>query len=547
MRMSVAYNLSPFPFAACSTFPASSSSELSGTKVSGIQLNPSFPPSARRRRSRGAAIRAARKDHYSALNVGRNATLQEIKSSYRKLARKYHPDMNKGPGAEDKFKEISAAYEVLSDEQKRSMYDQFGEAGLQGEYDGSGGGSQGVDPFEVFGAFFGGPEEFFGDRGEQGGLNFNLGSAGRHALDIRYDLFLSFEESIFGGRKDIEVSSSEVCDQCGGTGAKSSSCIKQCAACEGRGGIMKTQRTPFGMMSQVTTCSKCSGDGKIVIDNCRRCGGSGKIMSKRNITIVIPPGVNDGSRMRIQKEGNFDKKSGLTGDLVIDLHVDEKQGIKRDGINLFSKINVDYTDAILGTVLKVDTVAGLRELKIPSGIQPGETVKLPGMGVPDINRPTLRGDHQFIVNVLIPKDLSDAERELVKKLASLRASTKCHPSSVGSSEGKFENQKTRGSGTDSSSGGSNASSFWNSIKDFFGQRQSGERFASVSLDIAAALPSNKPDPSFMISASLALLVIFIFTSLGKSDRSLLSQKRNRTRYDSSSRIRGKQHQKDFSR
>lgn len=193
-----------------------------------------------------------------------------------------------------------------------------------------------------------------------------------------------------------------------------------------------------------------------------------------------------------------------------DLHVGEKQGIKRDGLNLFSKIDVDFTDAILGTILKVDTVAGPRELQIPSGIQPGETIKLPGMGVPDINRPTLRGDHQFIVNVLIPKDLSDAERELLKKLASLRASTKCHPTSVGSSgsEGKFENQKTSGSSTNSSSGGSNTSSFWNSIKDFLRWRQSRERFASVSLDISAALPSNKPDPSVMISASLALIVIF---------------------------------------
>ncbi|KAL3724834.1 hypothetical protein ACJRO7_029924 [Eucalyptus globulus] len=513
--MPVACHLPPFPMAARSSFPASSSSELSGARIPGARLDPrSLPPARGGRRGgsrRGAAaIRAARKDHYSTLNVGRDASSQEIKSSYRKLARKYHPDMNKGPGAEEKFKEISAAYEVLSDEQKKSMYDQFGEAGLQGEYDGSGGDSQGVDPFEVFGAFFGGPEELFGDRGEQGGLNFNLGSVGKRALDIRYDLFLSFEESIFGGQREIEVSSSEVCDQCGGTGAKSSSCIKQCAACGGRGGIMKTQRTPFGMMSQVSTCSKCSGDGNIVTDNCRRCGGSGKIMSKRNISIDIPPGVNDGSRMRIQKGGNFDKKSGLIGDLVIDLHVGEKQGIKRDGLNLFSKIDVDFTDAILGTILKVDTVAGPRELQIPSGIQPGETIKLPGMGVPDINRPTLRGDHQFIVNVLIPKDLSDAERELLKKLASLRASTKCHPTSVGSSgsEGKFENQKTSGSSTNSSSGGSNTSSFWNSIKDFLRWRQSRERFASVSLDISAALPSNKPDPSVMISASLALIVIF---------------------------------------
>ncbi|KAA8541393.1 hypothetical protein F0562_025356 [Nyssa sinensis] len=222
-------------------------------------INPNFPSNRTKRRC-SSVIRAAASDYYSILNVSRNATLQEIKSSYRKLARKYHPDMNKGPGAEEKFKEMSAAYEVLSDDEKRSLYDRFGEAGLRGEYDGSGSGSQGVDPFDVFDTFFGESNGLFGGRGEPGGFNFNLRNKGSQGLDTRHDIFLSFEESIFGGQQDIEVSCLETCDDCGGTGAKSSSSIKSCVDCGGRGGVMKVQKTPFGIMSQVSTCSKCGGD-----------------------------------------------------------------------------------------------------------------------------------------------------------------------------------------------------------------------------------------------------------------------------------------------
>ncbi|KAG6736823.1 hypothetical protein POTOM_060281 [Populus tomentosa] len=370
--------------------------------------SPNFTSAKGHRFFNTASVRAAasaRADYYSTLNVSRNATLQEIKSSYRKLARKYHPDMNKGAGAEDKFKEISAAYEVLSDDEKRSLYDRFGEAGLQGEFDGSGSGSQGVDPFEIYNTFFGGSDGFFGERGEDGGLNFNFRNMGNQDLDIRYDLYLSLEESVFGGQREIEVSFFETCDSCSGTGAKSSSCIKSCADCGGRGGVVKTQRTPFGMMSQVSTCAKCSGEGKLITDHCRKCGGNGKIRSKRSMKVVFPAGVNDGATMRIQGEGSFNKKRGIAGDLFISLHVNEKQGIWRNGLNLYSKINVDYTQAILGTVLKVETVEGLKDLQIPSGIQPGDAVKLSRLGVPDINKPSVRGDHHFIVNILIPKDI----------------------------------------------------------------------------------------------------------------------------------------------
>ncbi|KAJ6295064.1 hypothetical protein OIU76_023043 [Salix suchowensis] len=174
---------------------------------------------------------------------------------------------------------------------KRSLYDRFGEAGLQGEFDGYGSGSQGVDPSEIYNTFF----EIWESED----------------LDIRYDLYLSLEESVFGGQREIEVSFFETCDSCSGTGAKSSSCIKSCADCGGRGGVMKTQRTPFGMMSQVSTCAKCSGEGKVITDHCRKCGGNGKIRSKRSMKVVFPAGVNDGATMRIQGEGSFNKQSSL--------------------------------------------------------------------------------------------------------------------------------------------------------------------------------------------------------------------------------------------
>ncbi|CAL5442486.1 unnamed protein product [Camellia sinensis] len=303
-----------FPTLINSFFSSSSSTSSSFLRLNHRHVNRC---TQRRRRSNGVIrAKAGSSDYYTTLNLSRNASLQEIKTSYRKLARKYHPDMNKGPGAEEKFKEISAAYEVLSDDEKRSLYDRFGEAGLRGEYEGPGASSQGVDPFDIFDTFFGGSNGLFGGRGEPEDTYFNLRNRGSQDLDMRfgverYDLFLSFEESIFGGQKEIEVSCLETCDNCSGTGAKSSGCIKLCSECRGRGGVIKTQKTPFGIMSQVSTCSKCGGNGKIITDYCQSCGGSGRVKLKRSIKVVIPPGVSDGATMQVRGEGNFDKKRVL--------------------------------------------------------------------------------------------------------------------------------------------------------------------------------------------------------------------------------------------
>ncbi|CAK8534280.1 unnamed protein product [Lathyrus sativus] len=471
-----------------------------------------FPFSSTRNRSRFAlVVRAkAETDYYSTLNVSNNASLQEIKSSYRKLARKYHPDMNKSPGAEEKFKEIGAAYEVLSDDEKRSLYDRFGESGLEGENGGPAGASE-VDPSDLFNAFFGRSDGLFSD---ERGFGFNMRNNRNRDHDIRYDLRLSFEESIFGGKREIEVSCYETCNSCDGTGAKSKSSIKKCIRCGGKGGEKKTERTPFGMMSQVSTCSKCGGLGMIITDSCRKCDGNGRVRAKRKVEVVIPPGVNDEDTMQIRGEGNFDKKRQYTGDLFVVLHVNEKKGIWKEGLNLFSKINIDFTEAILGSVKKVETVEGLRDLEIPSGIQHGHSVKLSRLGVPDMKKPSIRGDHYFVVNVVIPKDISGMERTLVEKLASLRASRKGRSFSSGIFN-DFTKKDTESDVT--SKGTETAKSLWGSIKNFLRKGNSEERFASISQDTSTMLwRFDRQNYLVPHSIFLVIFITWIFNSIAKS-------------------------------
>ncbi|KAK9684229.1 hypothetical protein RND81_10G195200 [Saponaria officinalis] len=431
----------------------------------------------KRRRFGVIAAASAKADYYTTLNVGRNASLDEIKSSYRKLARKYHPD--KTPGSEEKFKEISAAYEVLSSEDKRSLYDRFGEAGLQGEFSGPSFAEQDMDPFHVFDSIFGDTNGFFGGEGT---------GESRENLDIRSDISLTFEESIFGVKREIEVSCLERCETCGGTGAKSTNCIKSCATCGGKGRVMNSQRTPFGVISQVSTCQSCRGDGRIVTDKCLKCGGLGNIRSKRTLDVAIPSGVVDGATMRLRGEGNTDNNRGIRGDLYLVLHVKEKHGIWRDGLNLVSKVSINYTDAILGTVLEVDTVEGTKALQIPPGTQPGNTVKLSNLGVPK-GRESGRGDHVFIVDVRIPKTVSDKERELLQELASLRSSFE-----------EYSYQK-----------GKTGNFLWNSVERLFRGRQSRKGFASITIVMQPTLWRHSGmDPQFPTSWIVAFLFTCIF-------------------------------------
>ncbi|KAL8117360.1 hypothetical protein AgCh_015313 [Apium graveolens] len=352
------------------------------------------------KRVRGGVYASA--DYYSTLGVSKAADSKEIKAAYRKLARQYHPDVNKQPGATEKFKEISAAYEVLSDDQKRALYDRYGEAGLK-----SGAGAQAgaytSNPFDLF-------ETFFGSNmggGFPGMDSSGFGTRGRTTVtkgeDIRYDMTLEFSAVIYGAEKEFELSHLETCEVCTGTGAKIGSKMRICSTCGGRGQVMRTEQTPFGMFSQVSVCPKCGGNGEVISEFCRSCSGEGRVRVKKDIKVKIPPGVGKGSILRVAGEGDAGPKGGPSGDLFVYLDIKEIPEIQRDGIDLSSTVSISYLDAILGTVAKVKTVEGTTELKIPPGTQPGDVLVLSKKGAPKLNRPSMRGDHSFTVKVSIPK------------------------------------------------------------------------------------------------------------------------------------------------
>ncbi|MED6172355.1 hypothetical protein PIB30_049319 [Stylosanthes scabra] len=446
----------------------------------------------------GSTIRAksGTTDYYSTLNVTRNATLQEIKASYRKLARKYHPD--KSPGAEEKFKEISAAYEHVYRSYQMMRKDLYMTALVSQVY-----------------------------KEKMEGQPVLLGLI--HLICLMPSLAALMEvvylEKVMMGASTLVLEAIEAMALI--FRAKSRNCIKTCSNCGGRGGEMKSQKTPFGIMSQVSTCSKCGGVGKIITDHCRRCEGSGQVKSKRTMEVVIPPGASDGDTTQVREEGNFDSRRHIRGDLFVVLHVDEKQGIWREGLHLYSKINIDFTDAILGSVKKVETVEGLRDLQIPSGVQPGDSVKLSRLGVPDMNRPSFRGDHYFIVNVLIPKNISATERVLVEQLASLRTSKYDSFSSkdTGIPKGKFNEFKTVPKDQDSSKGNKHVGSLWTSIQNFLRKGQSEEKFASISLDTSTSFCRFSHQKfSVLDSFFVVFLITFVFASIANSKDSLFQKR-----------------------
>ncbi|KZV56041.1 hypothetical protein F511_06058 [Dorcoceras hygrometricum] len=368
------------------------------------------------RKYRRAVIVAAA-DYYSTLGVPKSASSKDIKAAYRKLARQYHPDVNKEPGATEKFKEISSAYEVLSDDKKRAMYDQYGEAGMKNAMGGAGGYTA-TNPFDLFEAFFG--SSMGGFPGMDGtGFGATRRSTVAKGEDLRYDISLEFSAAIFGSEKEFELSHLETCEVCAGTGAKVGSKMRICSTCGGRGQVMRTEQTPFGMFSQVSVCPSCGGNGEMISESCRKCSGAGRVRVRKDIKVKIPPGVNKGSILRVAGEGDAGPKGGPPGDLFVYLDIEEIPEIQRDGINLYSSVSVSYLDAILGSVVKVKTVEGMTELQIPQGSQPGDVLVLARKGAPKLNRPSIRGDHFFTVQVSIPKRISAKERQLLEELSSL--------------------------------------------------------------------------------------------------------------------------------
>ncbi|XP_073285904.1 chaperone protein dnaJ A7A, chloroplastic-like [Primulina huaijiensis] len=371
---------------------------------SGSYCNP------RGRRGSRLLVRAD-KDYYSVLGVSKNASKSDIKTAYRKLARSYHPDVNKEPGAEQKFKEISNAYEVLSDDEKRSIYDKYGEAGLKGAGMGMGDFS---NPFDIF-------ESLFEGMGGMGGMGMGgRGSRSRatEGEDQIYNLVLNFKEAVFGVEKEIEISRLESCSTCDGSGAKPGTTPSKCGTCGGQGQVISSARTPLGVFQQVSTCSSCGGAGENVTP-CNTCGGDGRLRKSKRISLKVPAGVDSGSRLRVRSEGNSGRRGGPPGDLFVIIDIIPDPVLKRDDTNILYTCKVSYIDAILGTTMKVPTVDGMVDLKIPSGTQPGTTLVMAKKGVPFLNKSNKRGDQLVKVQVEIPKRLSNEERKLVEELANL--------------------------------------------------------------------------------------------------------------------------------
>lgn len=416
---------------------------------------------------------SASADYYSTLGVSKSADNKEIKAAYRKLARQYHPDVNKQPGATEKFKEISAAYEVLSDDKKRALYDRYGEAGLKSGV-GAQAGAYTTNPFDLF-------ETFFGSNmggGFPGMDSAGFGTRGRTTVtkgeDIRYDMTLEFSAVIYGAEKEFELSHLETCEVCTGTGAKIGSKMRICSTCGGRGQVMRTEQTPFGMFSQVSVCPKCGGNGEVISEYCRSCSGEGRVRVKKDIKVKIPPGVGKGSILRVAGEGDAGPKGGPPGDLFVYLDIKEIPEIQRDGIDLSSTVSISYLEAILGTVAKVKTVEGTTELKIPPGTQPGDVLVLSKKGAPKLNRPSIRGDHTFTVKVSIPKRISTKERDLLEELASLNGtptSRRQSHSKVQQAGSVAESQNSSISEENEESGGED--DVWKSLKDLAGTVANG--------------------------------------------------------------------------
>ncbi|MEQ8971845.1 MAG: molecular chaperone DnaJ [Coleofasciculus sp. C1-SOL-03] len=355
-------------------------------------------------------------DYYETLGVSRDADKEEIKRAYRRLARKYHPDVNKEQGAEERFKEINRAYEILSEPEMKARYDRFGEAGVSsGAGAGAGYADFGDMGFaDIFESFFSG---FAGGMGQQTARRRGGPTRGD---DLRLDLKLEFREAVFGGEKEIRIPHLENCNTCNGTGAKPGTRPRTCSTCSGSGQVRRATRTPFGSFTQVSVCPTCNGEGQVVEDKCETCGGAGRQQETKKLKITIPPGVDNGTRLRVSKEGDAGLRGGPPGDLYVYLFVEEDAEFQRDGINILSDLKISYLQAILGCRLQVNTVDGPVELKIPPGTQPNTVLTLENHGVPKLGNPVSRGDHLITIQIDIPTRITAEERELLEKLARIK-------------------------------------------------------------------------------------------------------------------------------
>ncbi|MBR5487828.1 MAG: molecular chaperone DnaJ [Phascolarctobacterium sp.] len=361
----------------------------------------------------------SKRDYYEVLGVSKTATQDELKKAYRKLARKYHPDLNKdNEEAAEKFKECNEAYSVLSDDQKRAQYDQFGHAAFENGGMGGGGGFGGAGGFGGFGGS--GMEDifdmFFGGQGGRGGSRAKSGP--QRGADLRFDLEITFEEAAFGLEKEINLYRDETCDHCHGEGAEPGSKVESCPECNGTGYIRFTQNTMFGQMVNERPCSRCKGEGKIISEPCKECRGKGTVKRNKKLKVKIPAGVDNGSRLRVSGEGEAGAKGGPSGDLYVYLYVKPHKFFERDGTTVLCEVPINIVQATLGADIKVPTLDGQVTMKVPEGTQPGKVLRLKGKGIPSL-RGGGRGDQLVRIKVVVPTKLSDKQKDALRKFADI--------------------------------------------------------------------------------------------------------------------------------
>jgi len=355
---------------------------------------------------------SSKKDYYEVLGVQRDATKDQIKDSYRKLAMQYHPDRNKSVGAEEKFKEISEAYAVLSDDEKRQQYDMLGHAGFDQRYSREDI-FRGTDFDSIlrdlgFGFGFDNIFDFFFGRG-------GYREASRRGRDLSYELEVTLEEAAKGVEKEIDVPRTERCDVCHGTGANPGTSPKTCPTCRGTGQVQKVRSSGFTRFVQITTCSTCKGVGTIIESPCRECRGTGILRKRRKISVKIPSGIDDGQQLRLEGQGDALPNGGQAGDLYIQIKMLPHKYFQREGDSLLYELTISFPQATIGAEVLIPTIEGSTTLKIPSGTQPGTIMKLSGKGMPRLNRYG-RGDLLVHVHVSVPKNLTTHQKELLQEL-----------------------------------------------------------------------------------------------------------------------------------
>jgi molecular chaperone DnaJ len=347
---------------------------------------------------------AVKRDYYEVLGLPRNASPEDIKKAFRKLAFQYHPDRNKDDGASEKFKEVNEAYECLSDTDKRSAYDRFGHTGAEGLF-----GGRGFEGFE-FGGFGDIFEAFFG------GTGASTRQAPRRGNDLRYTVSLTFEEAALGCEKEIDVARTELCPTCHGTRSRPGSQPARCTACDGTGQIRRVQRSLFGQFINTSVCPQCRGEGKIVTEPCADCRGSGFQKHKRSILVKMPAGIDDGNGIRLTAEGDAGFRGASPGNLYVVASVKKHRLFIREGDNVVYELPVNFTQAALGAEVAVPTLYGESKLKVPAGSQTGRVFKLKDKGIPRL-RGMGRGDQLVVLRVMTPESLTKEQRKLFEELA----------------------------------------------------------------------------------------------------------------------------------